>query len=116
MATKKEKAVLQSILIYCNKKKSCLITYQQIIKNSILEVVPEEIDGIINNLCLDGYIDSVKSFNKDIEYLCINILPKGENFLREEFIKKRNLISRVGITIALAILSFIITLILKIIF
>jgi len=118
MLNKKEKAVFLAILDFLNNKKTCLITIDQILERIEVKykLNNEDIIKIIDELSFDGYIESVISVSKDKTYYCISLLKKGDGFHREEKQSKRSIINKAVITIGAAVLSFVITLILKGIF
>lgn len=118
MLNKKEKAVFFAILEFLDQKKTCLVTLDQLLEkiDEKFKLNSESLETILNELSIDGYIDYVVSVSKDKTYYCITLQKKGTGFYREEQQNKRSIINRVFITVALAILSFTVTLILKSIF
>lgn len=118
MLNKREKAVFLVILDFLNKKKTCLITIDQILEklDEKLGLNEEKVLKILDELTYNDYIEYVVSVSKDKTYYCIGLLKKGECFHIEEEQNKRAIINRTAITIAFAVLSFTVTLILKAIF
>ncbi len=118
MLLKNEKKVLKVILNLCKNNNTCLTSHEEIVSclKSKDYLTRKEIDDIINNLSLQGYIDNIITDNKGKKNYCITIQNKGETFTREEKDKKKVLLQRLGITIGLAIVSFVVTIILKAIF
>ena len=118
MLNKKEKAVFLIILEFLNNKRTCLITIDQIFEKLDIKykLNKDDIIKIIDELSFDGYIESVISVSKDKTYYCISLLKKGDGFHREEKQSKRSIINKAVVTVAAAVLSFVITLILKAIF
>lgn len=118
MLNKKEKAVFLVVLEFLNKKKTCLITINQILEklDEKLKLNEEKVLKILDELTYNDYIEYVVSVSKDKTYYCISLLKKGEGFYIEEKQNKRAMVNRTVITIAFAVLSFTVTLILKAIF
>ena len=117
MLSKKEKFVLILIIKEAGSKNSCLLSYDEILSKLLPTyfISKSELETIISNLVLDNYIESIVSDNKGKPFYCFNILREGESFLRGEEKKKKQLISRIALTVALALLSVAITTILKLI-
>ena len=118
MLNKKELLVMKYLYARLAGKQSLLIA-----PNDIVGAMPvstpissEELADILKGLTLDGYVDVVNTDKKGAMIYCVSLKFKGEAFNREIEEKRKTLYVRVGITVALAVLSFIITLILKAIF
>lgn len=118
MLSKKEKCVMTYLYDVCNGKGTELISPSQIMEAVMnkYEMNEIEIDQIINALALDEYIDVVNSDNKGKLVYCITLKAKGEAYLRETNNHKKTAAWLITRTIALAILSFIVGIILKAIF
>ena len=118
MLNKNEKNVMRVLLELCKKNNTCLTSHDEIVGylKSKEYLTRKEIDDIINNLCLQGYIDNIITDNKGKKCYCVTIKSKGEGFVREEKDSKKILWQRIGLTVALAVLSFAVTFILRAIF
>lgn len=118
MLSKKEKCVMSYLFEVCNGKGSELISPNQIMEAVMnkYEMNEIEVDQIVNALALDEYIDVVNSDNKGKLVYCITLKAKGEAYLRESTNNKKTAAWLVTRTIALAILSFVVGMILKAIF
>ena len=118
MLNKNEKKVLKVLLELCQNQNTCLTSHEEIVAHLSSKdyLTRKEVDDIINNLALQGYIDNIITDNKGKKYYCVTIQNKGEGFVREEKDSKKVLWQRVGITVALAVLSFVVTIILRAIF
>ena len=118
MLNKNEKKVMAVLLKLCKKNNTCLTNHEEIVSNlqSKDYLTRKEVDDIINNLVLQEYIDNIITDNKGKKCYCITIQNKGEAFTREEKDKKKVLWQRIGITVALAVLSFVVTVVLRAIF
>lgn len=120
MLDRKEKIVMKLIFDECeNDDKSHLFPTQEIInavgrKKYVVSI--NELDGIIESLSKEGLIDYVQSESKNGAVYCITLKNKGKLFkkdLQKELRYSSWLILR---TALLAIFSFLIGLLLKIIF
>ncbi len=118
MLNKQEKKVMRVLLDLCKNSNTCLTTHEEIISHLKSQdyLTRKEVDDIINNLTLQGYIDNIITDNKGKKCYCLTIKDKGEGFVREEKDKKKVLYQRIGITVALAVLSFVVTVVLRAIF
>ena len=118
MLNRKEKMVMHFIFDKCKNKSSVLISPEEISNHlySKFEVGKVEIDEIINNLVLDNYITVILSDKKGQLIYCISLDKNGESFLRDQENKKKTTINLIIRTVALAVLSFAVGLILKAIF
>lgn len=118
MLSKKEKLIMTYIFEKCKDKTSVLI-FPEELSNYLGEKYPTgaiEVTEIINNLVLDNYISMVLSDRKGKQIFCISLEKKGESFLRDLETNKKKTINLIIRTIALAVLSFAVGLILKAIF
>ena len=118
MLNRKEKQVMSYIFSKCKGKESSLISPQEI-ANFLMpkfEVNTIEVDQIINALVLDNYIEVVHSDNKGKLIYVITLKQKGASFEREVQQYKKIMYIYISRTVLLAVLSFIVTLILKAIF
>jgi hypothetical protein len=113
-----EKAVMLLLHDKCANKESVLISPNQIIISLLpkYQLTVKELDKIINNLILDGYIDVINSDNKGNTIYCVSLKMKGIAFKRDMLNQKKNNRYLLGRTIILAIISVTITLILRAIF
>lgn len=118
MLTKREKKVLNVLLKLSKKDNTCLTNHEEIVSHlsSNDYLTRKEVDDILNDLSLQNYIDVILTENKGIKHFCITIKSKGEGFEREEKDNKKSTIKKVIFTVALAVLSFAVTMILRVIF
>ncbi len=118
MLNRNEKKVMKILLHLCKNSNVCLTSHDDIVKelkkNEYL--TRKEVDDILEKLVLEGYIECTITDNRGKRGYCVTILKKGEGFTRDEKDKNKVLWQRIGITIALAVLSFAVTLVLKSIF
>lgn len=118
MLSKKEKMTMQYIFEKCKEKSSVLLTPEELCNNLSpkFDVQCIEMDEIINNLVLENYITMILSDKKGKPIYCISLDKKGESFERDIENSKKGTIKLIVRTIALAVLSFVVGLILKAIF
>ncbi len=118
MLNKNEKKVMKILLNLCKNNNVCLTSHDDIVKGMKNKeyLTRKEVDDILEKLVLEGYIECTITDNRGKRGYCVTILKKGEGFTREEKDKNKVLWQRIGITVALAVLSFAVTLVLKSIF
>ncbi|MDD4275392.1 MAG: hypothetical protein PHO33_00185 [Clostridia bacterium] len=118
MLNKKELLVMKYLYARLAGRQSLLISPEEIVGAMPIStpLTAEDLSDILKGLTLDGYIDVVNTDKKGAMLYCISLKFKGEAFNREIAEKRKTMCVRVCITVGLAILSFIITLILKAIF
>ena len=118
MLSKKEKMTMQYIFDKCKEKTSVLLTPEELCNNLSpkFDVQNIEMDEIINNLVLENYITMVMSDKKGKPIYCISLDKKGESFERDRENARKGTAKLIVRTVALAVLSFVVGLILKAIF
>ena len=117
MLSKKEKKVMSAIYQLASNKEALLITPTDVRSIVGVEVVKkQEVESIVNDLKGDGYFDLIYSDRHGETVYCISLTAKGRGFLRESKLVKRNLLFRLFVTVALAVVSFIVGLILRAVF
>ncbi len=117
MLTKTESKIMKVIYKECVKRDSLLVTPNDLINmTGDKSITLKAIDNIMTDLNFDGYFDLVYSDRHGETVYCISLTEKGKGFDRSRKVFKRNLAFRIGLTISLAFLSFIIGLVLKAIF
>lgn len=118
MLEKKEKLVMLFLCEVCTGKRSYLIsasTIAEYISNKYILSIAE-LDEIMVSLSKDNYIDVVFSDGKKGYYYCISLKNKGLTFKKDLLKQKKELLMLLGRTLFFAVLSFVVGLILKIIF
>ena len=118
MLSLKEKYIMEYVYQKCQGKKSCLISPREIISYAADKYVifPDELEKIMTNLSYDNYIELFKSDKKGSPVFCVSLKLKGEGFHREITNNKRNLWFMLGRTVILAVISAIVTLLIRLIF
>ena len=118
MLDKKEKTVMTYLSEVCLAKRSYLISAEQIAehvsKKFILSIA--EIDDILISLNKDNYLDFVISDSKHGYYYVITLKNKGLTFKKDEKKKKKELLMLFLRTLGITILSFVLGILLRIIF
>jgi DNA-binding MarR family transcriptional regulator len=117
MLNKTESKVMGVLFNECKQRSALLISPLDLIKISGEKGLTEsKLDRIMNDLFMDGYFDLIYSDRHGERVYCVTLTEKGKGYLRGRKVMKRNLLFRLGVTVALAIVSFVIGLILKAIF
>lgn len=118
MLSKPEHVIMNIVYEACQGRDSCLMG-----PKDILARIPErkgfseeKVEKILRTLELDDYFDVIYSDRKGEPVYCITLHTKGQSFRREKQQDRRKLYFKVGITVAMAVLSFAVGLILKAIF
>ena len=111
MLNRVEAKIMNYLFEKCRPKKTVLMTPKEIL-HAILpkhELTAKELDKIIKNLAIDGYIDVYNS-DKDGQLMyVVTLKTKGEAYDRERMASRKRLYFRIGLTVVLALLSFTIT-------
>lgn len=117
MLLRAEKKVMSSIYRLCKEKSSQLVEPSELIRFvGDKDVDKSELEKIITALNQDGYFDLVYSDRHGEKVYCITLTEKGKAFKRDGVRFKRNIIFRVLLSLALAVFSFLVGLVLKNIF
>lgn len=116
--TKKEKLVMTYLCNKCQKKKTYLISPQEITsalsKKYVLSVA--EIDEIMAGLSNENYIDFVVSDGKKGYFYCVTLKKCGQTYVTDTKKQRKTLGILVLRSIFLATVSFVFGIILKAIF
>ena len=119
MLNRREKIVMQYLFDSCmSNEGKCLLSAQDISTGiySKIDLTEFEIDEVVQNLVLDGFVDVIYSDKKGRKMYCITLTEQGKGFARQKRNSKINTSVLIARTILLAILSFVVGLILKAIF
>lgn len=118
--TKKEKIVMDYIFDKASGKESVLIAVIDLLdflgKDTDSNIEQSELDGILQNLSLDGFVNVIMSDRKGKPIYCISLEKKGESWKRDKENRKRTSMMLIVRTVLLAVLSFVVGLVLKAIF
>lgn len=118
MLTKNEDKIMYAIYSAMGGKQCCLLTPDDILSIAGVrnEVNYKLLDEILESLEYDDYFDLVISDRKGEKVYCITLHGKGLAYKRQKIIIKRNLRYKLAVTVIFALISFLITLLLKAIF
>lgn len=109
---------MQYILKQSGKRDTCLLLPIDI-EHALApkyNINDNETQALLDGLVQENYINLVNSDKNGELIYCISILPKGKSFYREQHNVKKSWITAVVRTVLLAILSFVVGIILKLIF
>lgn len=116
--SKKEKMVMTYLCNRCQRRKTYLISPQEITqalsKRFVLSI--EEIDDIMVALSNENFIDFVVSDSKNGYFYCVNLKKCGQSYLSDTKRKRRTFGLLVLRSMFLATVSFVFGIILKAIF
>ena len=117
MLNKKENTIMAFIFDKAHTRGSCLLTPSDLIVAGLPDFIltQDDVKKILDLLELDGYIEVVLSDKNGEKVYCISLKAKGEAFKRQKQISRKSLRNRILITVALAVLSACVTLIIKLI-
>ena len=116
MLTKTESKVMDAVFSRCEGKVSELISPVDLCRMAGGSVSLSNLENTLSALSQDGYFDMIYSDRHGETVYCITLTEKGKAHKRNKKVFKRNLIFRLGLTIVLAIVSFVIGIILKAVF
>ena len=117
MLNKTESKVMKVLCEEGKEKVSYLISPTDLKRLSGIENIEDgALDKLMGDLCSDGYFELVYSDRHGEEIYCVALTSKGKGYLRGERNKKRNLLFRLLVSVVLAVVSFAVGLILKVLF
>ncbi len=118
MLDKKEKLVMLYLSSVCLDKKTYLILTSDLAefvsKKYVISIA--ELNDIMISLCKDNYLDFVVSNSKKGYYYCVNLKNKGLTFKKDQKKEKQAFWGMILRTLLLTVLSFVLGLLLKMIF
>ncbi len=102
----------------CEREGGCLCMPWDILQQFAAKERPDEseLQDILHALQADGYLDVILSDRKGEPVYVITLRPGGYTYRRESLQEKRNIAFRVGLAVAGAVLSFLVGLLLRVIF
>jgi len=116
--SKKEKLVMTYLCNRCQRRKTYLISPQEITqalsKRFVLSI--EEIDDIMVSLANENYIDFVVSDSKKGYFYCVNLKKSGQSYVADSKRKRRTFGLLILRSMFLATVSFVFGVILRAIF
>ena len=118
MLSKSEDEVMRAVYDLCDGTDSCLISPAEIL--SLLpakrKFTPEKIDGVLHDLCHDGFFDLICSERRGEKMYVINLKETGFSYKRTVAQRRRDVVFRVTLAFIGALSTFIFGLIIKSIF
>ena len=111
MLNRVEAKIMNYLFETCRGKKTVLIKPQDILESIMpkYELTVKQLEGIMKNLALDGYIDVFNSDNKGQLVYIITLKTRGEAYQREKDERRKKLMFSVGWKLALTALGITIT-------
>ena len=118
MLNRQENEVMKAVYSMCDGKGSCLVSPMEIM--SILpekkKYTPDKVESILRSLELDDYFDLIESDRKGEKMYVITLHPNGEGYARERQQMRRSVAFKIGLSVAGAVVTFVVGLILRSIF
>ncbi|MCL2846349.1 MAG: hypothetical protein FWE38_01535 [Firmicutes bacterium] len=111
MLFKAEAKVMDYLFEKCRGKKTVLLTPKEILQAILpkYELTAKQLDAIMKNLALDGYIDVQNSDKQGSLVYVVTLKLKGEAYERERQEAKKKIVRSIAFKIGLGIVTFIIT-------
>lgn len=117
MLNRQENEVMRAVYEMCDGKESCLVSSLELV--SILpdrKYTPEKVEAILRSLELDDYFDLIESDRKGERTFVITLHANGFAYKRTSLQMKRSIAFKIGLSVAGAVITFVVGLILKGIF
>lgn len=117
MLNRQENEVMRAVYEMCDGRDCCLVSPLELV--SILpgkKYTPEKVEAILRSLELDDYFDIIESDRKGERLFVITLHPNGFAYKRTSQQMKRNVAFKIGLSVAGAVVTFVVGLILKSIF
>ena len=118
MLNKQENEVMSAVYDMCDGKDSCLVSPMEIV--SLLpakrKYTPQKVEQILRSLELDDYFDLIASDRKGEKMYVITLHPNGEGYARERQQMRRSVAFKIGLSVAGAVITFVVGMILRGIF
>ena len=118
MLNRQENEVMKAVYSMCDGKGSCLVSPMEIM--SILpekkKYSPDRVEKILHSLELDDYFDLIESDRKGEKMYVITLHPNGIAYKRTAVQMRRNITFKVALSVAGAVITFVVGILLKIIF
>ena len=115
---RREEEVMNAVYTLANGKESFLVSPAEIV--ALLppkqEYDEERLESVLHALELDGYFELISSDRKGEKMYVVHMKTAGAAYKRSDSQRKRGLYIKLGVTVATALLSFAIGMILKAIF
>ena len=118
MLNKQENEVMSAVYDMCDGKESCLVSPMEIV--SLLPAkrryTPQKVELILRSLELDDYFDLIASERKGEKMYVITLHPNGVAYKRTAVQVRRNVTFKIVLSVAGAVVTFVVGILLKMIF
>ncbi len=118
MLNKQENEVMSAVYDMCDGKESCLVSPMEIV--SLLPAkrryTPQKVEQILRSLELDDYFDLIASERKGEKMYVITLHPNGVAYKRTAVQVRRNVTFKIVLSVAGAVVTFVVGILLKMIF
>jgi len=110
MLTKQENEIMNAVYRLCEGKGSCLVSPLEIM--SMLpekrKYTSEKVIAILHSLELDDYFDIIESDRKGERMYVITLHPNGVAYKRSSVQVRRSIAFKVGLSVAGAVITFVV--------
>ena len=118
MLNRKESEVMKEVFSLCGEEGKCLVAAADLLralprKEKFTE---EGLERTLRALELDDYFEMISSDRKGEKMYVITLHPNGEAYARERLQMRRSVAFKIGLSVAGAVVTFVVGLILKSIF
>lgn len=110
MLSRREKSVLTAVLGICGGKDCCIVS-----AGDILSAMPksnradeDSVKATLNFLDYEGYLSIINTVRRGEAVFCIEVKQRGKSYRRESRQSLNFLLSRVGVAVLSAIITYII--------
>ena len=118
MLSKRESEVMNAVYTLCHEKGVCLISPAE-----LMAVLPakkhyteEGLDELLSQLALDDYFELLSSERKGEKMYVLSLRTKGQAYRRCSMQQRRDVVVKMLLAVASAVVAFVVGLILKRIF
>ncbi|MBQ2711969.1 MAG: hypothetical protein IJF71_01180 [Clostridia bacterium] len=111
MLSIREKELLSLLNEQCGARHACLILEEELLRlvRKRMSVDGRGVERMLLALQSDGYLDVVRSYRSQTPYYCLTLLAKGVGYRREIENIRRQILFKVLLTVATALLGILIT-------
>jgi len=111
MLSRMEAKIMDYLFERCRGKKSVLVTPKEILHALMpkYEITAKQLDGILKNLVIDGYLELTSSDKKGQPVYVVALKDRGAAYEREKAERRKRLVRSVGWKVLLTLIGFGIT-------
>lgn len=108
MLTPLEKTVLRCVIKRCGERSTCLLSLSECngLQTKGKRITQKKLGDVLDCLAFDGYVDVVLSDRRGERVYCITLLKRGKGYQRERVQSKREIVYRIIIAVASAVVTF----------